>query len=270
MTLVNRLLNPIVGMLMAPLQPLGITGSLAVVSLLTAVGVLLIVRATSNQRALADVKRQIHADLFEIRLFNDDLRAIIRAEGDILRHNATYLRHSITPMLWMAVPAALAIAQLQTYYGYAGLEVDRPVLVTAQFTGSTRPATLEAPDAVRVETTAISVPALNQVLWRIVPTVAGDYELQVRMDGESYAKTIHVSEGVARRSPMRVATGLAAEAEYPSEPPLPGGAPISMISVDYPDGGVELFGVTVHWIVMYLVFSMIFALILRRPLRVEI
>ena len=103
MTFLNRLLNPIFDLLLRPLQPLGILASLALLSLVTAIAILLVVRATSDQRALAAIKRQIHADLFEIRLFNDDLRAMLRAELDILRHNATYLRLSLVPMVWMLV-----------------------------------------------------------------------------------------------------------------------------------------------------------------------
>ena len=54
--------------------------NLSIVSLVTAVGVLLVVRAASDQRALSAIKRQIHGDLFEIRLFNDDIRAMLRAQ----------------------------------------------------------------------------------------------------------------------------------------------------------------------------------------------
>src|SRR5882672_9774021 len=126
MTFLNRLLNLVFDLALRPLQPLGIVASLAIVSLVTAAAILLVVRAASDQRALAAIKRQIHADLFEIRLFNDDLRAMLRAELDILRHNATYLRLSLVPMIWILVPAALAAAQLQSYYGYAGIDVERP------------------------------------------------------------------------------------------------------------------------------------------------
>src|SRR5437773_12487422 len=100
MALLNRFLNPIFDLLMRPLQPLGVAPSLTVVSLVTAIAILLVVRATSDQRALAAIKRQIHADLFEIRLSNADLRPMLRAERGILRHNATYLRPALAPMPW--------------------------------------------------------------------------------------------------------------------------------------------------------------------------
>jgi uncharacterized membrane protein (DUF106 family) len=165
----NRLLNSAFDLLLRALQPLGIVASLAVLSLMTAIAILLVVRATSDQPALAAIKRQIQADLFEIRLFNDDLRAMLRAQLDILRHNATYLRLSLVPMMWILIPAILAAAQLHSYYGYTGVDVGRPVLVTAQFIQGSRPsAELDAPAALRIETPAIVLRALNQAVWRIV------------------------------------------------------------------------------------------------------
>jgi uncharacterized membrane protein (DUF106 family) len=269
MTLVNQLLGGTADIAMRLLRPLGVTGSLAVVSLATAILVLLVMRATSNQRALAAAKRQIHADLFEIRLFNDDLRAILTAEVSLLRHNATYLRLSLAPMIWMFVPLALLVAQLQPYYGYSGFAVGRPLLVTAQFAGEHQAAALEAPTAIRVETPAVLVPALDQAVWRIVPTAPGDFALQLRIADKTYAKTIHVSEGLARRSPVRVQSGFFQQAAYPSETPLADAGALSSISMAYPEDGIELFGLTLHWIVVYVVMTMVFALVLRRPLHVE-
>ena len=47
---------------------------------------------------MAAVKEKIYAGLFEIRLYNDDIRAIIRAVGDIFRHNFFFVGYAIKPM----------------------------------------------------------------------------------------------------------------------------------------------------------------------------
>ena len=71
--------------------------------------------------------------LFEIRLFNDDLRAILRAQSEILRTNLTYLKLSLWPMVWILPPLVLVMVQLQFHYGYSGLEIDDPVLLEVDF-----------------------------------------------------------------------------------------------------------------------------------------
>src|SRR5215510_7874498 len=119
----------ILDVLLSPFRPLPPMVGLSVVSLATAFGVIMAFRATSNQQGLTDVKRRIAAALFEIRLFNDDLAAVFRAQGELLRHNLTYLRLSLVPMLWMIVPIAILVAQLDARYGYTGLKPGEPVLL---------------------------------------------------------------------------------------------------------------------------------------------
>src|SRR5262245_19553703 len=129
MVWMNLALGSLVGAALFPLRSLPPLVGLSAIALVTAVGMLLVVRATSNQSAIAAVKRQIQAGIFEIRLFNDDLRATLRAQGEILRHNVTYLRLSLTPMFWMLIPIGLLLAQLQFYYGYDGLGPGQTALV---------------------------------------------------------------------------------------------------------------------------------------------
>ena len=121
MTWINLGLGGLVGAALSPFRSLPPIVGLSVVSLVAAIGMLLVFRATSNQPAIAAVKRRIHAGIFEIRLFNDDLRSMFSAQFDILRHNLTYLRLSLAPMVWMLVPLVLLIAQLQFYYGTTAL-----------------------------------------------------------------------------------------------------------------------------------------------------
>ena len=138
MTWINHGLGAMVGAMLSPFRLLPPIVGLSVVSLLAAIGMLLVFRATSNQPAIAEVKRRIHAGIFEIRLFNDDLRAMFVAQLDILRHNLTYVRLSLAPMLWMFVPLLLLIAQLQFYYGYDGFAPGQSAVVKVRL--SKRPA----------------------------------------------------------------------------------------------------------------------------------
>jgi hypothetical protein len=270
MTFVNQAANLAFDTLMRPLQPLDVGLALAIVSCATAVAVLLVMRVASNQKAMAATKRQIHADVFEIRLFNDDPGAIRRAVAAMLRHNATYLRLSLVPMLWVLGPLAITIAQLQFFFGYSGVPTGEPVLVTAQFKAGVQPIALAPPESVRVVTQGISFPTLNQTVWKVVATTPGDYLLRLEVAGETYEKTLHVSSNLARRSPLRPGAQTLITAAYPSETPLPARAPLEAIRVEYPESYIQIFGWLVHWTVAYTVFAMAFAIVLKRPLRVTI
>jgi len=274
---VNALLRTVFDVLMSPFRSLPPIVGLLVVSLVAAVGMLLVFKATSNQPKLEEVKRQIHACLFEIRLFNADLVAILRAQAEILRHNLSYLRLSAVPLLWMIVPFVLVIAQLQFHYGYRGLQPGQDFLVKVQLKDgwetsaalapspvSTRPAaSLEAPRGLRVETPAVWIPSQRELAWRLRAEEWGDYDLSLTLGGRQYSKTVQVSPGVRRRSPVRFAPSLLNELLYPAEDPLPKDAPISAIILGYPEGSVSVFGWGVNWLILFFLLSAAFAFALR-------
>jgi len=264
---VNGLLRPAFDALLSPLSGFPPMVGLLIVSLVVSVGMLLVFKATSNQPKLEAVKRQIHACLFEIRLFNDDLYAILRAQTEILGHNLKYLGLSLVPMLWMLAPILLVIAQLQFHYGYEGLRPGQDFLVQVQLSAPehfTRPAaSLEAPPGLAVETPAVFIPSLGQLAWRLRAADWGEYDLKLRVDGQEYTKSVQVAHGLRRRSPVRLAAGFLNELLYPAEAPLPKRSPVASISVGYPEASVSLLGWRVHWLVVFFVLSIVFAFALR-------
>jgi hypothetical protein len=272
LTVVNTFLGWIFDLLMMPLQRLDDRVALAFVSLATAVFLLLAIRLTSNQQALSAIKRQIHADLFEIRLFNDDLGAMLRAEGDILRHNATYLRLSLVPMLWTIIPLGLLVAQLDAYFGYAAVPLGQPIILTAQLKAAIDevPLTLALPAGLHADTADIRFPSLQQVAWRIVPEQHGGYVLRIRIGAETYEKTMQTSDGLVRRSPVRVEANVVDQLVHPSEPPLPKMAPVASIRVTYPVRRIQIFGWELPWVAVYVGLSIVFVLILKSPLGVTL
>lgn len=285
MAIVNAALRGFFDLLLYPFQGLHPLVGLTVMSLLTAIVMLLIFKATSNQEKLAAVKRQIHAGLFEIRLFNDDIRAILRAQWDILRHNFTYLRLSMVPLVVMIVPVALILIQLQFRYGYQGLKPGQPTLFKVELAEGwdagadgyledlPRPqAKLTAPPGVRVEAGPVWIPAQGELAWRISAEKPGRYDLHVEVNGVSYTKRVDAAGGVVRRSPVRPAPRFMDELLYPAEEPLPAGAGVAAIHLGYPPGNVGVTGwdSEITWMIVFFVLSIVFAFALRKPFKVTI
>ncbi|MEE8277247.1 MAG: hypothetical protein V3R89_00795 [Thermoanaerobaculia bacterium] len=273
----NAVLRTLVDLVLVPFRTLPPWVGLSVVSLAAAIGMLWLFKATSNQKALVAVKRQIHAGLFELRLFNEDLRDIFRGMFEILRHNLTYLRHSLVPMVWILPPLVLLMAQLHPHYGYSGVEPGRPTQLVVELSqeaagsggeaAAEKPAvTLEVPDGVRVETPAVWIPSLRQLAWRISVREPGEYELHVRVQDQLYSKTLNATTSVVRRSAKRV-TKLVDQFLFPVERPLPKEASVRSISISYPEA--EWLGLP-QWLWLFFVLSVLFAFALRNRLGVTI
>jgi hypothetical protein len=273
-TVVNAVLRPVFDALLFPFRALPPIVGLLVVSLAAAVLMLIVFKKTSNQARLEAVKRQIHACLFELRLFSDDLRAILRAQGEILKHNLRYLGLSIVPMLVMLVPLVLVIAQLQFHYGYRGFRPSEDFLLKVRLKegrADVRPAaSIETPGGLAVVTPPVWIPAERELAWRLKAQEWGDYELKVTVDGQEYAKSAQVARGVRRRSPARLEPGFVNQVLYPAEDPLPGESAVESITVTYPEEDVSVLGWPVNWLVAFFVLSVGFAFALRKRLGVTL
>ena len=274
MAALNAIFRALFDALLGPFSGLPALVTLLPISLVVTVFALLVFKWTSNQDALERVKEKIQAGIFEIRLFNDDMRAILRAQGSILVQVLKQFALMVVPLLWMLVPFAILIPQLQFHYGYEGLPLEQPVLFKVTLKGEADPSApnpgfeLDAPAGVRVETPAIWVPARNEVMWRVAPVTAGSYILEVR-DGAGHAmtKTLVASDEVVRRSPVRV-SGFWWQIAFPAEPPLPADGPFEEASLPYPDTEVSLFGWELQWLYVFLILTIVFGFALRGPMKV--
>lgn len=278
MDLVNRGFVALFDLLVLPFRGLPAAVGLAVISLVVSVGILIAFQRLSDQEALDRVKRRIHACIYEIRLYKDDLRTIFASQLAIFRHTATYFKLSLVPMLWIIVPIVIVVIQLQFRYGYESVEPGDAVVVVVEMTeeGAERLAdteaadvTLEAPEGVRVETPAAWSPALGEVAWRVRAEAPGSHELVVRVGDRSFGKSLRVAGSTVLRSPVRPA-GLLGQIAYPSESPLPDGAGLASIRVDYADAAVSLLGFDMHWVIAFFILTMVFAFALAKPLGIKI
>ena len=274
MSIFNATLRTVFDTLLLPFRDLPALVGLAIASLATAAFLLVVFKRTSNQKALNAVKRQIHASFFEIRLFNDDFRTILRAQAKILRNNMRYLRYSSTPMLWMLPPLVLVIAQLQFHYGYDGIAVGQSALLKVFLDPVTHSqekprVSVESPAGLEVTSASVWIPSSGEMTWRIEARSPGIYEVRITEANDSVTKTIVVAKGVLRRSPFRI-RGFWNELLYPAEPPLPKESSIRSIAVTYPGAEISVFGVGVHWMIVYCLLSIAFAFILKGPFRVVI
>ena len=263
MIAMNRALTGFFDVALAPFDYLPAFVGLAVLALVTAIAVLLMFKWTSDQPRLTAAKRAMQAAIFEMRLFNDDLVLLFRAQADVLRHTLSYLRFSLAPTLWLLLPMLALLLHMEFRFGYSGLTAGDAVLLRAGVADTTRPVTLEAPAGITVETAAVYLPSEGEVVWRITPRATGTYELRVHAGGDVFTKTLVVSDAVARRSPVRPGTGFIKRLLNPSEPPLPDAGGLTSITVAYPERPFTFAGWNIGWSGVYLLLTLAFAFALK-------
>lgn len=281
MSIVNAILRPVFDGLLYPFRGMHPFVGVTLVSLVVAAFMLVVFKRTSDQGGLEQVKRKIHGCLFEIRLFNDDLRAIVRAQLEILRHNLTYMKLSLMPMVWILPPLVLVIAQLQFHYGYVTPAPGQTFVVEAQLTEAAASALQgRRPDVTLgssgnglvVETPAVWIAAERELAWRVALQAPGSYELTLSLDGQTATKSLDARTEIVRRSPLKVRSGFLDQLLYPAEPLLPADGPFQSVSVSLEDADLPIPGLGwgTHWMIVFFVLSIVFAFALKGTFGVTI
>jgi hypothetical protein len=246
-----RTLDTLLDPLFAALAGLPAIASLAIVSLVVTVALLVTFKWTSNQAALSRVKRAIGARLLELRLFQDDPVLVGRALAGLLAAQARYLRYALVPLLWLALPLLILFVHLDAWYARAPVSAGEAAVVVMRVSTWVEPGrpalSLEAPEGVRVETPVVWAPTTREAVWRIRPAGPGAYTLLARAGHEAVTHVLHVGPRTARL-----------------DEPWSDHSSVTLLNVDYPPRPFHVAGLSLAWLPVFLILTLAFTLLLKR------
>ena len=231
-------------------------------------------RASANQAAIARAKDRMKGHLLELRLYRDDLRALIRAQAGFLRHNAVYLAHSLVPLALLAGPFLLLIAQVEGRFGFRAVPPGGSALLTADVDVIGRladlPVRLETSGGLRPESGPLRIESTRQLVWRLEAGPSGSGQLTLTVAGRPVAIRALVAEG----GPVRVAPALYRPDQtgvwtVAGAPPLSQDSPLRRLEVSYPRHGGAWLGLSrAAW--LFVAATTLFAFALRNRLGVAL
>jgi len=233
---------------------------------------LLVFGRFSNQKQLKKAKARLQAHVLSVRLFQDQLKVVLKAYPRILGGVLGYLRHALKPAALLFVPLLVLTVVLEPYFGYEPLKAEENFLITAKVE---KPEQLEAvklelPPGLRETAPPVHVLAEREIVWRVMADVPGRFNVNIQLDGQSYTKTLMVGEGLARVTTGRWRAGFWDHLFDASESMLPRGAPLAAIEVGYSPRLINLGLVEWNWIIVLFFAAIIAALLLKKPFGVEI
>lgn len=241
---------------------------LLIISVLSGVALLWVFSKTSNQKAIRETKKRLQARLLELRLYADDPKVVFRAQRALFGHNARYFLLMLRPAVFATIPMVVLLIALDAYYGKRPIAPGEESVVTVQWNGELPQSEprLETPEGITVVTPAVRIPDEGQASWRI----RADREVQgeLVLSGGEVTKKIVAGAGVHNLMSRRVRS-LVLWPLFFGESPISGDA-IDWIEVEYPPAEVRMFGLETHWLVWWLVISMVTAFLLKGKFKVTI
>ncbi|MGA9354664.1 MAG: hypothetical protein WBV46_13315 [Terriglobales bacterium] len=254
-----------------------LTSPLAIVIALSVViGLLMIVLFgyTSDQKAIAVAKDQLKAHLLAVRLYRDQLHVVMGSYGKVLRGTGRYLKLAFKPLLYVIIPITLMIVWLDRSLGLTAIQANAPFLLTARVNnaGALDNISIDLPPGISASAPPVHVAADNEVVWRLVASQDGAYDVNIAAGGQSVTKTVRVTSQLAQLSPERLRDHFWERMFSSGESALPANSAVESVTVDYPERNIPLgiAGYEMNWIWLFFILSMIAGFIFKELLGIEV
>jgi hypothetical protein len=248
--------------------------ALSIVSLLTGVALIFIFKAVSNQRRIKETRDQFKARILEMRIYQDNIVLIHKALFKALATNVTYLRVSLWPILVLIAFVFVIFVQLDERYGRRHLETADQALLTVSLKDGLNPMTtpfqLRAGEGLAVDSPPVRSAALGQIYWRIKATSQGTHSLGVTVFDKTYDFPVRAEVSNGPIGHVRGPGSIFNPLIYPSLPRIPADSPLKAVELRYPSADYPLLVWRTHWLVVFIVFSFIGALIPKFLFKIEI
>jgi uncharacterized membrane protein (DUF106 family) len=269
----NTAANAVGGILLSPIGLLPGWLSATLVSAVTGVVLLVAFKYTSNQRAMKRTRDDVNAHLLALKLFKDSATVAFRAQGRILWGALRLMALSVAPLLIMALPVVMVLAQLALWYQFRPLRVGEDAVVTLQLNGepaSPMPAVrLRPTDAVETAVGPVRVLSRREVCWNLTARQGGYHRLVFEVNGQPVEKELAVGDGFMRVSTERPGWSWSDALLHPAERPFGPDSPVQSIAIDYPRHS-SWTGITDWWVYYWFIVSTVAALCFRRVLNVNV
>lgn len=235
--------------------------SLIPLSVLIGILMLWVFKISSNQKGIEQAKKKMQAYLLELRLYGDDPGLIFKTQWHLITSNMRYLGLMFKPALILTIPMVVLLVHMDAIYGIAPLAAGETAIVTVQTTGpvaaTAAAPTLTAPNSVAIDTPAVRAFSEGQFSWRVRGISEGAGTLEFDWDGRQWTKDIVAGSALSYVSYMRTASFwetfiYAGEARIATPD-------IASVQISYPAAEIKTGSWTLHWLIWFLVISIISA-----------
>jgi len=268
---INYFLTRGCDLLLAPFAKLPPFWGILFLSLLTSLFVLVVYRAVSNPQKVKDTKNQIKANILAIRLYRDFWKTIVGSFFKSLYYTGKYFVLNLIPLFLVLPLMFLLFVQMDIRYGMRPFHPDESITVKAGFKGELGAANVEIqPNPhYRSAMNPVFITALREVDWKLKAGKNGATTIAIKVDGAMVSKSLIIGESMPALSNRKMAVSSLEHFIYPAEKLLAASTPLQYLSIQYPARSISFLGLRTHWLVYYLVFTMVIALALKNKFGVE-
>lgn len=244
-----------------------------IISAVVGVLILILIKYTSNQKAISRTRDSINSNMLALRLFRDSVSVTLKSQTALFKGALLLLFHAFRPMIIMIIPVSLLIAQMALWYQMQPLLPGKETYVTMCLNDfvdiESTVVDIEDTDAFDVALGPVRVLSKNEVNWVIKAKKPGKHKIKFTIDDEIVEKEMAVGRDFMRVSIQRPALVFPDVLMHPAEKPFDLESPVRSISIGYSERESTTNGAN-WWIGYFFVVSMVFAFLFKSTLNVKI
>lgn len=246
--------------------------ALVIISVLSGAVFALLFRFTSKPAAIKRARDRFQARVLEMRLYPDDPVLLTRAFAGALATQGAYLRATAKPILLLLLVALPVYFQLESRFARRPLRANERAIVTMTLKPGLDvhavPVSLKGSDEIAVESRFVRASAAREIVWRVEPKARGQHELVARAYDLEYHFPINAQENARALGCKRNASGWDSF-RHAGLPSIPAPAAFQSVRVSYPEASYRVFGTSFGWLSLFLLGSLLGAVIPVVLLRIQ-
>ena len=228
---------------------------IVIISLLISLIITLLYKFVTNQELMKDLKGKQKEFQKRMKELRSNPEEMMKVQKEAMKVNADYMKQSFKPTLITIIPIFLIFGWLAAHLTYEPIYPGETYSVSAEFMNGVKEAELIVTEGSKL----ISEPLLEVqeggVTW-LLQSSAGEHFLTVKAGNDEQTKKVLITK----------------ELKYEEASLQIENSPIISINIDYktlkPLGEeFSLFGWKPGWLGLYIIFSMIFSIGLRKVLK---
>ena len=267
---VNSVLIIIFNIIFTPFQRLPDWAGIVFTAVVSGFLFLYVLKYFSDQEKIRKWKDRIIAHILEMRLFNDSITLIAKAQIDLIKTVFLYTGAMFRPLLISFIPILIILIQINIRYGYKFLEPGETAILSVVFNDKNTLNTdfqLHVPDNIRINSPAVRIYSRNEAVWEIEALKYGIYECEISVGSQAFTKIISAEAG-GIICPVRTGEGLMQNILYPGESSLNGTA-LKRIEVSYRSKTIPGFGYDFHWLYGFFLLTLASGFLFRSIVKVD-
>jgi len=246
-------LDPVFNPVLMPIVNLSPFWALVILALFISIIVTLVYKWTTNQahmKELKDKQKEYQKQMKELR---SNPQEMMKVQKEAMKINFEYMKHSLKPTLITMIPVLLIFGWMVGHFSFEPIYPNEAFSITAQFKeGSVGEAVLIVDNSTEILSPSAQNISNDQATWSLKSNSEGERSLIVKALGEEQTKKVLITTELTTSEQFTLYKHSA----------------IEQINVNYnklhPLGKFSIFGWLPGWLGLYIIFSLIFSIALRK------